>query len=129
MFTVRLSVALVLAMCVVSAWSYTTKYDNIDIDEILKNQRLYSKYLTCLLHTDATKCTPDGKELRAALPDALSTNCKTCSPKQKAGTEKVIRYMIQHKASDFDKLEKIYDPAGVYRKRYQAEAAKKGIKL
>lgn len=42
--------------------SYTTKYDNIDLDEILSNERLYSKYFSCL--ADKGKCTPDGKELK-----------------------------------------------------------------
>lgn len=42
--------------------SYTTKYDNIDLEEILSNERLYKKYFDCL--TNKGKCTPDGKELK-----------------------------------------------------------------
>jgi hypothetical protein len=41
---------------------YTTKYDNINLDEILNNERLYSKYVECL--KTGEKCTPDGKLLR-----------------------------------------------------------------
>ena len=41
---------------------YTTKYDNINLDEILNNQRLYNKYLECL--KTGQKCTPDGKLLK-----------------------------------------------------------------
>jgi hypothetical protein len=41
---------------------YTTKYDNINLDEILSNERLYSKYVECL--KTGEKCTPDGKLLR-----------------------------------------------------------------
>ncbi|XP_014258335.1 ejaculatory bulb-specific protein 3-like [Cimex lectularius] len=107
--------------------AYTTKYDNIDLDEILGNQRLYKKYFDCLANRG--NCTPDGKELKAALPDALTTACSKCTPKQKAGSEKVMRYLLEKKPADFQTLEKIYDPNGVYRAKYQAEAAKRGLKL
>ena len=41
---------------------YTTKYDNIDLDEILKSERLLKNYFNFLL--DRGKCTPDGSELK-----------------------------------------------------------------
>lgn len=42
---------------------YTTKYDNIDLDEILKNDRLLRAYVDCLKGTK--KCTNDGEELKS----------------------------------------------------------------
>lgn len=42
---------------------YTTKYDNIDIHEIIKNERLLKNYVDCLL--EKGPCTPDGLELRS----------------------------------------------------------------
>lgn len=42
---------------------YTTKYDNIDIDQILSNDRLFTNYYNCLL--DKGKCSPDGQELKS----------------------------------------------------------------
>ncbi|XP_025831116.1 ejaculatory bulb-specific protein 3-like [Agrilus planipennis] len=42
---------------------YTTKYDNIDIDRILTNERLFKNYKNCIL--DKGKCTPDGQELKS----------------------------------------------------------------
>lgn len=44
---------------------YTTKYDNIDIDEILKSDRLLKNYIDCVM--DRGKCTPDGTELKSKL--------------------------------------------------------------
>lgn len=41
---------------------YTTKYDGINLDEILNSKRLLGTYIKCLL--DGTSCTPQGKELR-----------------------------------------------------------------
>lgn len=42
---------------------YTTKYDDVDLDEIIGNKRLLNNYVNCLL--DKGKCTPDGQELKS----------------------------------------------------------------
>lgn len=44
---------------------YTTKYDNVDLDAIIKNDRLLRAYVDCLLGTK--KCTKDGEELKSKL--------------------------------------------------------------
>lgn len=41
---------------------YTKKYDHINIDEVLTNDRLYKKYFDCLIGEG--KCPPEGKELK-----------------------------------------------------------------
>jgi hypothetical protein len=41
---------------------YTTKYDNINLDEILESDRLLDNYIKCLL--EKGKCTPEGIELK-----------------------------------------------------------------
>ena len=48
------------------AAKYTTKYDNIDLDEILSNDRLLNNYVDCLLKDGKeAKCSPDGAELKS----------------------------------------------------------------
>ncbi|XP_075215740.1 ejaculatory bulb-specific protein 3-like [Lycorma delicatula] len=106
---------------------YTTKYDNIDLDEILSNDRLFANYFACLMETG--KCTPDGTELKESLPDALATKCSKCSEKQKEGTEKVMKFLIEKKPEQFNELEKKYDSEGKYRAAYKEEAAKHGINI
>ncbi|XP_075215739.1 ejaculatory bulb-specific protein 3-like [Lycorma delicatula] len=106
---------------------YTTKYDNIDLDEILNNDRLFNNYYQCLMETG--KCTPDGTELKDSLPDALATKCSKCSDKQKVGTEKVIKFLIEKKPEKYAQLEKKYDPQGKYKAAYKEEASKRGIKI
>lgn len=71
---------------------YSTKYDNIDLDQILRSDRLLNNYVNCLLEKGS--CTADGRELKAALPDALATGCSKCTDKQKNGSEKVIRFIV-----------------------------------
>lgn len=45
--------------------TYTDKYDNIDLDEILSNKRLLLPYIKCML--EEGKCSAEGKELKCKL--------------------------------------------------------------
>jgi len=42
---------------------YTTKFDNVDIDGVINNERLLNGYVGCLL--DRNPCTPDSAELKS----------------------------------------------------------------
>ncbi|CAL1687470.1 unnamed protein product [Lasius platythorax] len=120
-----LALFLLVVACALADDRYTTKYDNIDIDTILKSDRLLKNYVNCLLEKGS--CTPDGKELKEHLPDALETECSKCSEKQKTGTEKVIRYLVNKKPATWDLLKKKYDPNGQYSLKYEDEAHNHGI--
>uniref|UniRef100_A0A182P4W4 Chemosensory protein 1 n=1 Tax=Anopheles epiroticus TaxID=199890 RepID=A0A182P4W4_9DIPT len=111
----------------VAAQKYTSKYDNIDVDEILKSDRLFNNYYKCLL--DEGRCTPDGNELKKILPDALQTDCAKCSEKQRSGAIQVIDYMIKNRKAQWDVLQKKYDPDNKYLEKYREQANKEGIKL
>ncbi|KAJ8925788.1 hypothetical protein NQ315_009638 [Exocentrus adspersus] len=67
---------------------YTTKYDNIDLDEIIKSDRLMKNYMDCVM--ERGNCTPDGTELKKNIPDALLNECENCSETQKAGGRKNV---------------------------------------
>ncbi|XP_061390536.1 putative odorant-binding protein A10 [Musca vetustissima] len=99
--------------------TYDSRFDNIDVDEILQQERLLKNYVKCLEGTGP--CTPDGKALKETLPDAIATNCVKCTPKQKEGSDKVTHFLIDNRREDWERLEKIYDPEGTYRKAYLAE--------
>ncbi|XP_017779660.1 PREDICTED: ejaculatory bulb-specific protein 3-like [Nicrophorus vespilloides] len=106
---------------------YTTKYDNVDLEEILKNKRLLKNYVNCLL--EKGNCSPDGAELKKVLPDAIKSECSKCSEKQKNGSRTVLRHLIDKEPEMWKELEAKYDPTGDYAKKYRAEAEKEGIKL
>lgn len=42
---------------------YETKYDNIDLNQLLRNDRLRKNYVKCLLNEGP--CTPDAQELKS----------------------------------------------------------------
>ena len=42
---------------------FSTKYDNVNLDEVMSNEKLLMNYYNCIM--DKGKCTPDGSELRS----------------------------------------------------------------
>ncbi|KAL1459680.1 hypothetical protein WDU94_011637 [Cyamophila willieti] len=114
--------SLVLVACFACIGSvltaYTTKYDNVDLDEILANDRLFSNYYKCLL--DQGNCSPDGAELKKVLPDAIASDCGGCSDKQKEGAKKIFKFLIEKKPEQWKALEAKYDPSGSYKTKYDA---------
>ncbi|KAK2574981.1 hypothetical protein KPH14_008744 [Odynerus spinipes] len=101
---------------------YTTKYDNVDIDAIIKSERLLNAYVGCLL--DRNPCTPDAMELKRNLPDALATNCSACSEAQKIAADKLSHHLIDNRPDEWSFLEEKYDPNGDYRRSYQQNKSK-----
>nr|ALG36162.1 chemosensory protein 9 [Sclerodermus sp. MQW-2015] len=122
-----LLVVLAVARCVFTAPEdtttdnkYTTKYDQVDVDAIVRNERLVNSYVGCLL--DRNSCTPDAAELKKNLPDALQTACVSCSEAQKDVADKFSQFLIDHKPDQWKLLEEKYDPDGEYKKRYLNDA-------
>lgn len=95
---------------------YTSKYDDIDVDAILYNERLFTSYANCLL--DKGKCTEEGRVLKEVIPDALLHACERCSPRQKPSIEKVIRFLVKDHHDVFNMLTAKYDPNGTYKQNY-----------
>nr|AHC05675.1 chemosensory protein [Chilo suppressalis] len=98
---------------------YTDKYDSVDLTEILSNRRLLVPYLNCILTTG--KCSPDGKELRSHIKEALENYCAKCTETQKNGTRRVIGHLINNEADYWKKLVDKYDPERKYVVKYEEE--------
>ncbi|KAL2744577.1 ejaculatory bulb-specific protein 3 [Vespula maculifrons] len=75
--------------------AYTTKYDNINVDEILKTARLRNQYVDCYLGNSPC-VTPEAKFLKDVLPEVLVTKCSKCSDKQKIIFDKVITWFEEN---------------------------------
>ncbi|XP_044732465.1 uncharacterized protein LOC123295255 [Chrysoperla carnea] len=93
---------------------YSTKYDNIDLDSILNNNRLLDAYITCLLGNG--KCTPEGVELKKYFKDGIETCCSKCSDKQKKGSKKIISDLKMNKPEKLAEIKAKFDPTGEYEK-------------
>nr|AIW65103.1 chemosensory protein [Helicoverpa armigera] len=94
----------------------TARFDNIDIDKVLGNQRVLESYLKCMY--DEGPCTPEGRDLREKAPEALETNCKDCTDNQKALVRKASLFLIKNRPDDWKKLSDKFDPEGKYKKAF-----------
>nr|CAD7204321.1 unnamed protein product [Timema douglasi] len=120
----------VLILCVIAVFlgltrseeKYATKYDNVDLDGVLNNDRLLKGYVKCLM--DDGPCTADAKELKDNIPDALTNGCSKCSDKQREGTKKVIRHLYSNKQDIWRQLQDKYDPEHVYLTKYGPDLEK-----
>ncbi|XP_022910866.1 uncharacterized protein [Onthophagus taurus] len=101
---------------------YTTRYDHLDIENILNQKRLVHYYAACLL--DKGPCTPQGIEFKNILPEAVKTNCLRCTEKQRVVTLRSIRRLRKEYPDIWRQLEASWDPTGVYIKRLEESVNK-----
>ncbi|KAI8420208.1 hypothetical protein MSG28_008753 [Choristoneura fumiferana] len=98
---------------------YTDKFDSVDLNEILKNRRLLVPYVKCLLGQG--KCTPDGKELKSHIKEALENYCAKCTDTQRSATRRVIGHLINKEGAYWEQLVDKYDPQRKYVTKYENE--------
>lgn len=107
--------------------TYTSRFDNINVDDILNSKRLFDNYFKCLMGEG--KCSPDGRELMKVLPDALKTNCEKCTDKQRDGTDRVLRFIVKNKPDEWKQLKAKFDPEDKFINQYRATALARGIEI
>ncbi|XP_012531699.1 putative odorant-binding protein A10 [Monomorium pharaonis] len=61
---------------------YSNRYDDVDIEGILTNDKLRMQYYQCFMGTSPCK-TADAKFFNDVIGEALQTQCKRCTEKQK----------------------------------------------
>nr|ALT31612.1 chemosensory protein 30 [Cnaphalocrocis medinalis] len=106
----------------VSADLYTDRYDNINVEEILENRKLLVPYIKCVL--EQGRCTPEGKELRANIKDAMQTGCTKCTDKQKKAARKVVKHLKEKEEDFYKQIVSKYDPQDKFKPTYEAFLAK-----
>ncbi|XP_055379986.1 ejaculatory bulb-specific protein 3-like [Condylostylus longicornis] len=106
-----LFIAVILCFAgVIAAQTYTNRFDTVDVDAILSNQRILNNYIKCIL--EKGPCTAEGRELKKLLPDALATDCSKCTQTQRSNSDKVISHLKAQKPNEFKQILKKYDPEG-----------------
>ncbi|XP_044739363.1 putative odorant-binding protein A10 [Chrysoperla carnea] len=116
-FTSIIVPVLIIGVVAVTAQNlYDNKYDGIDIEMVLSNQRLLENHVKCLINEGP--CTADSELLKRVLPEALENKCTKCTEIQLEKAKKVIRYLAKEKPEYWEKLKKVYDPEGKYASKY-----------
>ncbi|XP_063387291.1 allergen Tha p 1-like [Cydia fagiglandana] len=111
----------VLIACLIAYVAAETKYDSshddIDLTEVLGNERLLVGYTNCLV--DKGPCTPEVKQLKDKLPEALATRCAKCTDKQKSVGKQLVKELKEKHPDLWKQLVSKYDPNGKYHKSFE----------
>ncbi|KYN14050.1 Ejaculatory bulb-specific protein 3 [Trachymyrmex cornetzi] len=126
----KLAVFCLLAIIsVVYAEEYTNRFDNIDIDQIIQNDRLLKRYIDCLLDKPDVRCPPEAIELKKHINEALENECAKCSDKQREMVRKVIKHLVTNKREWWNLLKAKYDPEEKFAKKYEEMAKKENVQI
>ncbi|XP_012273359.1 ejaculatory bulb-specific protein 3-like [Orussus abietinus] len=91
---------------------YSEKYDHIDVDEILANPRTRNQYYKCV-YGSAPCVTAAAKYLKDKFPEAIVTNCKYCTERQKVNFGKLVTWFVENDEKGWNALlEKLIDDYG-----------------
>ncbi|KAL3289147.1 hypothetical protein HHI36_003584 [Cryptolaemus montrouzieri] len=102
-----------------------TKFKNMDIDEILRNDRLIQHYFKCLM--DGKPCTPEGEELRKNLPEVIRSGCSQCTQEELIAARKVATKMRNDHTEMWNMFLDKYDPGALYRHKFAKELKQDGF--
>lgn len=100
-----------------SAPKYDQRYDYLDVDALFNSKRLVRNYVDCLISHQ--RCTPEGKQLKRILPEALRTKCIRCTERQKKTAVKVIRRLKYEFPEEWAKLSSRWDPTGDFTRYFE----------
>nr|UZX40227.1 chemosensory protein CSP14 [Carposina sasakii] len=116
-------IILIACLTLSAADFYSSKYDDFDVEPLLENDRILMGYTKCFL--EQGPCTPDAKDFRKVIPEALETSCGKCTPKQKQLIKQVIRAVMATHPEAWAELEDKYDPDKKYRENFDKFIAQK----
>ncbi|XP_071876905.1 chemosensory protein 3 [Bombus fervidus] len=102
---------------IISMEKYPEKFDHINVDEIMKNERLFDSYYKCAV--DDTKCTIERRNIRDFLSEALATECLKCTEKQKEIINKLVHFLITKRQKVWDHVMSKHDPENTYKYKYE----------
>ncbi|XP_012522579.2 ejaculatory bulb-specific protein 3 [Monomorium pharaonis] len=90
-------------MYVVAQELYSDKYDDIDVMSILENEQIFNKIYGCFMDTFPCE-TEAGKFFKGIFPEAVQTNCKKCTEKQKNNLNLAADWMTKNKPNEWQAL-------------------------
>ncbi|KAJ8960210.1 hypothetical protein NQ318_003934 [Aromia moschata] len=112
---------------------YTTKYDNIDLQEIIKNEAAEELRGLPAGQEEVYQRRRGAQNWKKVLPEAIKEDCAKCNETQKNGAFVILTHLLKNKREWYNELEAIYDSDGSYRKRYAEKYAdelkKEGITI
>ncbi|XP_076242801.1 ejaculatory bulb-specific protein 3-like [Calliopsis andreniformis] len=96
-------VLLQILVVVLAEEKYSSKYDDINVDNILANSRLRNQYVNCYLGT-STCVTADARYFKGIFPEAFVTKCRKCTQKQEEFFSKITIWFTEHEPDTWRRI-------------------------
>ncbi|XP_077282560.1 ejaculatory bulb-specific protein 3-like [Temnothorax americanus] len=91
----------VASACVFAEEKYSGRYDDIDLNEILSNEKLRIQYYNCFMDTAPCK-TADAKFFKGVIGEAMQTQCRRCTEKQKVLLDHMADWYTTNKPDEWN---------------------------
>lgn len=83
---------------------------------LVGNPKIRQNYLNCFL--DNGPCSPEAKNIKRMVPDAIQNDCAHCTELQRKVIEKMMCYLNNHQPDILKEVAAKFDPNGEYMKHY-----------
>ncbi|EGI64540.1 Putative odorant-binding protein A10 [Acromyrmex echinatior] len=102
-FSYFMTIISIALLCVSAEELYSDRYDQIDAEDILQNDKLRDQYYNCFMET-APCVTADAKFFKGVMSEIIQTNCKKCTEKQKEMFTETKNWFTQNKPEQWEAL-------------------------
>ncbi|XP_072766205.1 ejaculatory bulb-specific protein 3-like [Anoplolepis gracilipes] len=90
-------------VCVFAEELYSSQFDDVDINAVFNNPKLRRQYYKCMM--DIAPCrTADAKFFKEIFGDALQTECRKCTEKQKQILDFVIDWYTKNNPAELQAM-------------------------
>ncbi|KAK7873844.1 hypothetical protein R5R35_005709 [Gryllus longicercus] len=96
--------------------TYSSRFDDTDLDAILADEGRVDQYVRCFLAEKDDDCDEVGRRVKAVLAEALTTDCAKCTERQKVGLPKTVRFLARERPDAWEQIQGKFDP----KRRYAA---------
>nr|AWW17230.1 chemosensory protein 6 [Riptortus pedestris] len=90
----------------------------IDVERILTNNRIITKYIKCMLRQGV--CPPEARDFRRTIPVILRHLCENCTDRQRNALKLIFTFVKENYPDEWGRLMKLYDPKGEAQERLNA---------
>ncbi|KYQ48779.1 Putative odorant-binding protein A10 [Trachymyrmex zeteki] len=94
-------IAVALACVFAEKELYSDRYDDINIQEILANEKLRMQYYNCFLGIAPCR-TADAKFFAGVIGEAIRTQCSKCTEKQKNLFDILVDWYTKNKPEEWE---------------------------
>ncbi|KAL0105386.1 hypothetical protein PUN28_016799 [Cardiocondyla obscurior] len=82
---------------------YSDQYDYVDATSIVQNDKLREQYVKCYMETGPC-VTADAKFFKDIFSEAVQTNCRRCTEKQKEKLDYIVDWFTKNKPEQWQAM-------------------------